>query len=187
MTELEQYVGVVREAPKDLLRELRHLEPTAELLHVGGSQWLLGRIHRMNHQGLYNAGARLLASTNRATNVRRQVLPTDRRRARFARARMHDFLVIAEYRLANPDGRITKDLEVMTYLHNHTSDSDMLDMSEADKLKSQAEARADLTDPARGNAAWRYLFTRSHMVTRPKDDPGPRAGRVRHQVTPSCI
>lgn len=187
MTELETYVGVVREAPADLLRELRYLEPAAELLHMGGSQWLLGRIHPANAQGIQAAGARLMLSTNRATTARRSVLPTDRRRAKFARARLRNFLPIAEYHTTSPDGRIVRDLEVMTYLFNHTADADMLDMSEADKLKAQAEARADLTDPARGNAAWRYLFTRSHMVSRPKDDPGPAAGRIRHQVPKSCF
>lgn len=93
---------------------------------------------------------------------------------------MQGFRPIAEYRLREPDERITFDFRRMEWLYHHTSD-DELDRLLNDPLeRARADARGEIRDHGRAADAWRYAFTRSHAVTRLDDPMRPisRSGRT---------
>lgn len=169
MTELEYAVGVEREAPRDVLRGLRVIDPTAELIYLGAGRWLLGRV--VSSEPIRAAGERLAASCSRATKSRntasRTLTREDYDRHLMAQLRLRGFQPTTEYVVyGEPTGAIVRDQEVMDFLHRTLSDDAIDALADEDSTALKAAAHADLTDEARARAAWRYMFTRSHSVTR---------------------
>lgn len=184
MTELEVAVGVERAAPDPVLRGLRVIDPTAELIYLGHGRWLLGRV--VPHEPIRKAGERLAASCHRATKNRntasRSLAQSDYDRNLLAQLRLRGFQPTTEYRVyGEPTGAIVRDQEVMDFLYRTLSDASVDALADEDQTHRKATARADLTDEARGRAAWTYLFTRSHSVTRFDNRPQrARSGFRRH-------
>lgn len=181
MTGLERAVGVEREAPEGLLRALRVIDPTAELIYLGDGNWMLGRIRPS--EPLRQAGARLARSCRLATKHRSTLLPTDYRRHLVAQLRMLGFQPTTEYHVqGEPTAAIVRDQEVMDFLWRTTSDDALSQMDDAGLVAKQAAARAEMLDEGRAADAWRYLFTRSHAITRVDDPTRDRvaSGRTRH-------
>lgn len=187
MTALEAAVGVEREAPRDVLRGLRVIDPTAELIYLGTGRWLLGRV--VSSAPIRAAGERLAASCTRATKTRntasRTLTPEDYDRHLMAQLRLRGFQPTTEYRVCGePTGAIVRDQEVMDFLYRTLSDDAVDALADEDHIARKAQARADLTDEARARDAWRWMFTRSHSVTRFGAGPQrARSGFTLHQKT----
>ncbi|MCU1350614.1 MAG: hypothetical protein JWO56_3644 [Acidobacteria bacterium] len=171
MTPLELLVGVERTAPTELLRQLRVIDPSAELIYMGHGRWLLGRV--LASRPIRAAGERLAGSCARVlqTRWRKAPLAADHHRYRTAQLRLRDFQATQEYVVqGEPTGAIVRDQEVMDFLYRHVSEQQLDEMADEPKVAQQAAARADLADDRRAADAWRYLFTRSHSVTRHESD-----------------
>lgn len=177
---------VEREAPGHVLRALRVIDPTAELIYMGEGRWLLGRLAPSS--SIRVAGERLVESCRRAVKGRKPNA-LDARRYLFAQLRLNGFQPTAEYVFrGSPDSSVVIDQQLMDWMYRHTTDTELETAVDADMVKAREEARADMLDTARHAAAWRYAFTRSHSVTR-FDDPTKarsKAGRTVHKtITPT--
>lgn len=176
MTELERAVGVERTAPSELLRALRVIDPTAELVYFGAGRWRLGHLVPEDRR-IAKAGQRLLASCARVLKVRKRPSVEDYQRHLFGKCRLFGFVPTAEYEvLGEPTAAIVRDQEVMDFLYRTVSAQEADAMYDHDELQRKAHADAMLTDEHRARDAWRYAFTRSHAVTR-FDDPTRRQHR----------
>jgi hypothetical protein len=105
------------------------------------------------------------------------VRKSDIERIRVAQLRLAGFVVTAEYILkGDPDSAIVNDQRCMDWMFRTMSDDEVDTAFHAEKEAERVEAHADLVDPARANAGWKYAFTRSHSVTR-YDAPTSRRAR----------
>lgn len=180
MTALERAVGVEREAPEHLLRALRVIDPTAELVHLGGGRWLLGRV--VSDERLRVAGQRLVKSSREAVKGRKPT-PIDRRRHLVGQLRLHGFQPTAEFFYAGePTSRIVREQELMQWLWIRSNRYDMERMADAEQEERKAKAEAELADEALHRDAFRYLTTMSHSVKRYGPPLGAPSGRTRHQI-----
>lgn len=164
-----------RTPPPHVVEGLRALDPDAELVYWGWGKWVLGTM--TNDVRLQPLGQRLLVSTLRAINKRpwRVALQRDVYRIRMARLRLAGFRVTAEYELrGSPDSSIVNDQRCMDWMYRTMNDEAVDRALQADKEAARATALADLTDEARGRDGWKYMFTKSHSVTR-FDGPVQRA------------
>jgi hypothetical protein len=167
---------------------LREVDPTAELLYFRNGRWVLGSV-RWNAKAVTTAQrmvARAIGVIQRhvvqsKTGGRVTVDRRSRDRLEFCLLAMQGFRPIAEYVLhGEPDSAIVNDFRYRDWRYRHESDTEYWrKMDEALEAPRRA-AHADLVDPARAHAAWEYVFTRSHPLTR-VDDPMRevhRSGRV---------
>lgn len=186
MTEVERLVAVEREAPEHLLRRLRVIDPTAELLYLGRGEWVLGVM--TDDPRVRMAGKRLVQSCERvAAKLRAKDITHDhRRRWRMGLARQLGFRLTAEYEIrGEPTAAIVRDQEAMDFLHRTLTMQGVTDLNDLDDVRRKAEAHADLTDDHRARDAWRYMFTRQHAMKRIDLSTGPRSGFSRQPVAPT--
>lgn len=177
MTELERRVGVERAAPPEVVRQLRVIDPAAELVYFGSGRWMLGRL--VPDARIRKAGAALAKSCRNAT-AGRALVPEDYGRQLMAQLRMQGFQPTTEYVLhGEPTAAIVREQEVMDFLWRHSNDYDRERLADRDYLQRKAETHHDLTDDARARDAYRYLFTRSHAARRINAYAGPRSGFTR--------
>lgn len=172
-----------REAPEHVLRGLRDLDPSAELVWVEKDRWLLGQYAPEARRALEKSGADLRESTERSLSLRNnKVTHTDRVRLRMAHLKLNCFRFTAEYFIALPDSAVVHDQRVMDWMYKHLSDSAIDAAFNEDKERERAAARADLEDTERARAAYKYLFTLSHYLGKQTLDSGPRSGWKRHKT-----
>lgn len=163
MTRLERLVGVEREAPPLLVRDLRAIEPTAELVYMGDGTWWLGRVHPSFD--LRKQGWEKVRAANAATAEHR-VDPHHAKLYRIGRLQQLGFQFTAEY-AGEPDGRIVQDMMRADYLWRLASNWYRYQEIRNGAQDAEAErARAELMDDARARDAWRYMTTLSHSVKR---------------------
>lgn len=200
MTDLERKVGVVREAPEPLLRALRVIDPTAELLYLGNGRWMLGQV--IPDCRIVKAGWMQLEANKGAAGKLEQMRLTGRLHGKrlvealheirsrriVAEARRLGFRPTAEYTFrGEPNGSIVRDQELMDFLWRHMSMNETSQLEAQDGEDRRAQALADAQDEHKARDAWRYAFTRSHAVTRHDD---PTVQRVRSgftRVQPSTL
>lgn len=193
MTPFERVVGVEREAPGLLLRALRVIDPTAELLYLGRGRWLLGQV--VSDRRIVKVGTRALRANRGASRAYENLklrgkLSTAQIAAAehdlkandiLARARMLGFRPTSEYTvIGEPSGAIVRDQEVMEYLYRHLTANETERLADEDATERADSAQKQLQDDGRARDAWHYAFTRSHAVTRIDD---PRRDRVRSGFT----
>jgi hypothetical protein len=179
----------LRTAPKDVVRGLREVDPTAELVYLEKGRWLLGSV-RWNRD-LVAAARRILGralkvahnSTKHGPTHQIEHLPRVRGRVQFALLAMQGFRPITEYKIqGSPDSRVVEDFRRRDWLFKNTSDLEHEAMLSSESEERKREARADLTDSERARDAWKWMFTRSHLVTR-LDDPAKQRGSGRSGYT----
>lgn len=189
MTALERQVGVVREAPEPLLRALRVIDPTAELLYLGEGRWVLG--HTVNDERVRKVGERALKANKGAANQLEKLRMIGKLRGArldearfeirtkriFGEARRLSFRPTSEYVFqGEPNGSIVRDQETMEFLYRHLSANETDRLADEEQDARKASAEKELQDEYRAADAWRYAFTRSHAVTR-HDDPALQSVR----------
>jgi len=175
-----------RVASPDVIRRLREIDETAELLYLGAGRWILGRV-RWHADAIAQAES-IMARALHAIHTAPPHLRPSRRlvgRVQFALLALQGFRPMAEYRehpkVAGFEGAVVEDFRRMLWKLRHTSDAELFRELEAAQDKDRLAARADLTDPARARDAWRYAFTLSHSVTR-HDHPDHHVARSGYTI-----
>lgn len=154
----------LRTAPEHVVRGLREIDPTTELVYFGRGRWILGSVRpnvdvRAQAERILDRAYKLAAFA--ANNPRFKVNPSNIRRLLgridFAYLGTQGFRCIHEYRIQGaPDLALVEDFRRADWMYHNTSDEEFERLLDAPKEKARAEARADLTDPARARDAWRY-------------------------------
>lgn len=171
-----------REAPEDIRRQLRELDPTAEVVHLGPRRWLVGRVRP-------NAESRRIAERMLATYASLPV--TDQikmskvnRRHRVAVAELarQGFRPVQMYTTRDADARIVRDFQESQWRMQHLSENDLFRELDQVQEDEKAEARRQMEDVGAAKDAWRYAFTMSHSVTRTRtpslDGPATQGSRT---------
>lgn len=185
----------LRLAPEHVLRGLRAVDQTADLIYQGWGKWLLVSVRPTDATTL--AAQRIVARAQHLlvlweSDPKFRANPGAYRRLlmryEFALAAYFGARPIAQYAVqGEPTSAIVDDFRRMDWLYRNTSDQALEQMLDEPKESQRSAAHADLTDPARGREGWRYLFTQSHWVgDRPGRDRGPRSGFARQPV-PSTL
>lgn len=166
-----------RMAPESVMRGLEELDPTACVVHLGGSHWSVGKVR-------YSSVARGIAEQmldNWTANVSAgaRLSHQGKVRVRFAQLTMLGFRTVQQYRIKDVDSRIVRDFERSRWLWLHTSENEF--WRRIDATDERDAARAQISNPDLAKDAWRYAFTRSHMPSASlTPDLGPKAGWSRH-------
>lgn len=169
-----------RMAPDSVVRGLELMDPSACIVHIGGTRWLVGKWRP-------NALVRLQAIEmldNWTANVGagKRLSPEGKARVRFAQLALIGVRPVELYRLVGtPDGSVVMDFERSRWRWLHTSDADAeRQIDESDRERAQLSHGA-LTNPDLAKEAWRYAFTRSHMPSASLTlYDAPRSGWTRH-------
>lgn len=182
----------LRRPPDHVVRGLRAVDPTADLVYVGWGRWILlsvrpNREHRASGERILANAGRLLSLWEKTPKLRANPGAFRRLINRYDYGLMTAMGArpITEYKVqGEPTSAIVDDFRRMDYLFRTTSDQALDEALHADKEAARTASRADLTDPARHNAASTYLFSRSHdFGARVGQDLGPRSGFKREAIT----
>lgn len=181
----------IRTAPIDVVRGLREVDPTAELVYMERGRWLLGSV-RWNRD-LVQQSARILARAIEAASRASKFAPTHqmeqlrriRGRVQFAVLGSQGFRPITEYVIQGaPNSRIVEDFRRRDWMFKNTTDTELETMLNAASESNKQAAHDDLTDTERARDAWKWMFTRSHSVSR-MAPPGQvaRSGFTLHKAS----
>lgn len=152
-----------RFASEHVVRGLEFLDPTACIVHMDEARWMVGKVRP-------SAEARVQAEhmlTNWTRNLQAGTRMSDfgRRRVRFAMLAYLGFRPVQQYDLIGaPDSGIVRDFAISQYLWRHAREDEPLGRQDIEKQSKIAAARADIADIGRARDAWKYAFTRSHLV-----------------------
>lgn len=140
-----------REAPVEIRRQLRALDPTAEVIYLGPRQWVVGRV-RPNREVVRVATAMLDNTAGVLTTAARN---SHSRRLRVALAllALQGFRPVQEYALNDLDGRVVADFERSRFLMLHQSDGERLAELE------ERTATSELGSLDLAKEAWQSAFT----------------------------
>lgn len=165
----------VREAPPDVLRDLRRLDPTFELAYLGNGKWL-PFVRRPNDDRQMDARRELQAMYRRIPAAL-ATLPPEKR------ARMREVYALKEVKLrrfaagyqhlneifeGDPDGRIARWYERVLYRSNRIrSESQAEAMQQARSEKPEEGGAIDrlFADEDRAKDAWKDFALNRHTVT----------------------
>lgn len=171
----------LRTAPVEVVRELRSLDPTMEIVYRGEGRWTVGRVRpnqlrRKQAEGVLTTAFSVL-SVGKRFNAR------SKDKIEWALMALQGFSPIQDY-YGEPDSSVVNDIRMKLWMLEHTSDDQFFRHLEEGREKAQQSAHNEMTDSERAKFAWKYAFTRSHTVTR-LDDPHKQAlqvptGRTRH-------
>lgn len=148
-------VSQVRTAPDDVRRGLRTLDETAEVIHLGGRSWCVGRVRPTRDS--IRIATRMLA-TYWAMPERLRKSGRGLRRYRFALACLQGFRPVAQYDLRELDGRVVEDFR-MSQWRMLNQRGDLLDSWEQEEAQEAAERKAQLGDIHRAKEAVDYIRT----------------------------
>lgn len=162
-----------RQAPASVLRDLREIDPRAELLHLGGTRWVLGTV-RPGDPAAVRFGASQLAS------VRRWVTRGSMLKVRMAHAHLQGFKPIEEYQVGGEMGfaRVVKDFRERDWRYRHRW-LEELDARE-EETDIDTERRAALTQSItnmedRARDGYRYAFRAARHFRHPGTAWGRKA------------
>lgn len=180
----------LRRAPDGILRGLREVRPNAELVYLGWKRWQLIEVSQNNAR--HGAAIRIGTSAKKLLDLWESVPALRANPGAFRRLiGRYDFATLAydgarmvgePYIVqGEPTTAIVDDYRQMDYHYRTLTDDDVDRLLNAPQEAKRAAARAQAGDMARANAAWRYLFTRSHDYgARTGQQAPPRSGFVRH-------
>jgi hypothetical protein len=169
-----------RVAPDDVIRGLELLDPTACLVHLGGTRWVVGKL-RPNAEARRQAEA-MLAHWTASVRAGKRLSPRGALRVRFAQLALLGFRPVQQYEIVGePDGRIVQDFARSRYHWLTTSDNAVqhsLDTAHRDRAEA---AHAELASVDRAKDAWKHAFTLTHTTSVSLTPPDtPKSGFVRH-------
>jgi len=171
-----------REAPPHLRAALRALDPSVEVIHLGGMSWCVGRVRPTNES--VRIAQRMLA-TYWAMSDRARAHPRSVRRYRLALAALQGFRPIQQYTLRELDDRVVKDFQESAWRMTHTR-GDLLDEWEAASAQEREARRAQFRDEDRAREALNYVQQSNFGYAVPSvasSRPAPIAsGRTRHAI-----
>lgn len=135
-------VPQLREAPEDIRRALRQLDPTAEVLYLGWGAWSVGRV-RPTDQSV-RIGQRMLRNYW-AMGAQARASKRGVQRYRFADAAVQGFRPVQEYTQRELDDRVVKDFQQSQWRMQHQR-GDLLDEWERAEEQERQDRRAMLGD-----------------------------------------
>jgi hypothetical protein len=162
-----------RRVPVDTLRELRQVDPRAELLHIEGTRWMLGAVHP-GDRALLHQGALQIRSTTRW--LTRAIL----NKVRLGRALLQGFKPIAEYQVATEMdfARIVQDFRERDWRYRHVLEEER-DREEEETDIEHERAAAYRTSfanfEARAREAHGYVFRGARHFRQPAKSWGRRS------------
>lgn len=172
-----------RTAPESVVRGLEELDPSACIVHLGGTRWMVGK-YRPNALARAQAAAMI---DNWTVNVRegKRMSPQGMARVRFAQLALLGVRPVELYTIHGaPDGRVVQDFARSRFRWLHTSQNAAEAQLDAGEQERQQASHAALTNPDLAKDAWQYAFTRSHMPSASlTPDIGPKAGWTRHTLS----
>jgi len=175
-------VPQTREAPGDVVRALRALDPSAEVIYLGFGRWIVGKPRPT--RDTYRIASRMLRTYWRmpaaAWASKRGV-----QRYHFALAALQGFRPVHEYRLRDLDSRVVRDFQESQWRMNHQR-SDLIDEWEREEASAQEERRALLRDELRAKDVLDYHrtsnFGRATPSVQSSIPPPLPSGRTRHVI-----
>lgn len=165
------YLSTTREAPSDVVRRLRELDPTADVIYLGWGRWNVGKVRptSMSVAIAQRMLATYWAMSAKARNTRRGI-----QRYRFAEACAQGFRPVAEYTMKDLDGRVVKDFQESQYRMLNAR-TDLLDDWERAEQAEREARRLELIDENRARDTIRYVktsnFGRAVESVRPQTQP----------------
>jgi hypothetical protein len=169
-----------REAPEDVRRQLRALDPTAEVIYLGPRRWLVGRV-RPNSE-VRTIAERMLA-TYASLPVTEQIrMSQAKRRYRVALAELarQGFRPVDVYTGRDADARLVHEFGQGQWRMQHVTENALFRELDEQEDAEKAEAAKQMQDVGTARDAWQYAFTTSHSVTRTRtpslDGPAPKSG-----------
>lgn len=180
----------LRRAPDSVLRGLRQVCPTAELVYLGWRQWQIVEVSANNARSA--SACRILERSYNTLRLWETVPKFKANPGAFRRiVGRIDFGLLAydgarfvggPYKVqGEPTSLIVDDYRQMDYHYRTLTDADVERLLNAPKEQKRALARAEAASENRAADAWRYMFTRSHYNgARPDQQAPPRSGFVRH-------
>jgi hypothetical protein len=195
-----------RATPSHVVRDLREIDPTADLYYLGWKKWVLVSVRpHIDHQ---HAALRMVLGSPaspagparpglRFLLRRWEVDPKLRQNPGAFRQLLQKYEMallmaqgarpIAEYVIqGEPTSAIVDDFRRMDWMYRNISDDQLDRMLNAPYEQGREAARADIRDEARARDAWRYMHTLNiapGISLTPKDRV--RSGFTRHSPSPA--
>lgn len=160
-----------REAPRDVLGHLREIDPTVELVYMGGGAWALGSVCR---NGLRDeVGLRKVRMA--MTTVPQHRAAAGRLRAMLWEGKLllQGFGLIETFK-GDPDSRVEEYLRQRTYCWASELDAAWRRIMDNDARSPEAEKEAELErystmiDEKRLREAYRWAFKRPVSIIKPE-------------------
>lgn len=172
-----------RMAPESVVRGLEMLDPTACILHLGGPQWLVGKV-RPSSAARGEAEA-MFANWTRNVSEGRRMTERGKLRVRFAQLALLGVRPVHQYALIGPpDDRIVHDFARSRFLWLHSADNALEKAGDAADDARVTAARNEVASVDRAKDAWKYAFTTSHMPSASlTPEIKPKAGWTRHDLS----
>ena len=126
-------VSQTREAPHDVVRRLRELDPTACVLYLGWNKWCVGKLRPTDDA--VRTGLRMFTNYNQLS-ARKRGTQRSIQRLRYIQAVIQGFRTVQVYILPDLDGRVVEDFRISQYRWLHTT-SDLLE----EQWKAEEEER----------------------------------------------
>lgn len=150
---------LARSCPVGVLRRVREIEPTADVLYLGPRQWLVGPVKPDTRA----RGSQIPVLQNLFRIPPKKRSASWHRRVTMARAKALGFRPALVHEHNDADGELVEDFRAATQQLR----SDFLAQMDAEEHAHKAMLEADLADPGRAREAWKYAFTRSHAPGAP--------------------
>lgn len=139
-----------RQAPESLIRRLREVDETAELVYLGPDTWALGTVRP--NQVQRRAAQTILSNMLTAGRAERSSVA-------YALLALQGFRQVALYRMREPDGRIAIDFQRRDWAWRHKAEATvhaaLLESERSDVGERMAQ---DVVE--RNREAWRWAFKR---------------------------
>lgn len=171
-----------RTVPTDILRELRELDPTCEVVYLGPRQWLVGRVRP--NRAARRIAERMMESVTSTLSVSAANATARRARVALAMLGLQGFRPVAEYRLNDLDGRVVNEFRESQWRMQHTSDTELERAWDAEQEAKKAAADAERRDQHRAADAYRTAFTSNfgYGVSSIAKPDRVRSGFTRHPL-----
>lgn len=148
-------IPMTRVAPADVVRRLRELDSTVEVIYLGWGRWIVGKMRPTTHT--FRIASRMLATywhmPAPARATRRGV-----QRYHFALAALQGFRPVHEYTRRDLDGRIVKDFQESQWRMLH-SRGDLVSEWEKEEAADLEQRRALFRDELRAKEVVDYVHT----------------------------
>jgi hypothetical protein len=149
-------ISQARTAPDGVVRGLKEIDPTLDLLHSRDQRWILCRYapDRIDREVAWDGLKNWTASVRRSGRYDR----TAHARIRQCRLALVGWRQIGVYVVRNDDfGFIVSDARASQWLRDHTSDNQLFQEIDAQAYEKRQAARAEIADRERGRAVYQYV------------------------------
>lgn len=178
-------VPMTREAPHDVVRGLRALDASTEVIYLGFGRWIVGRMRPT--RDTTRIAARMLR-TYWSMSAKARASKRGVQRYHFALAALQGFRPVHEYTLRDLDGRVVKDFRESQFRMLHQR-GDLVSEWEREEAADLEARRALLRDELRAKDVIDYVktsnFGRATPSVQSSIAPVVPTTRTRHLTIPA--